>query len=134
MFERINSLVTQINDLEKQRDNHLTSICIRLHELVKNGVLTDCLVLGPHVWQIPANDSTMTDALGYVYQPALKTSQGFGVVTWKALDYLEARDNGRLEIEAESRFCINWGCMDFPRALAFRDFIKLIARVEAGEY
>lgn len=134
MFERINSCIKQINELEKQRDEHLTRICIRLYELVKSGLVADCLVLGKHVWQIPANDSTMTDALGYVYQPALKTSQGFGVVTWKALDYLEARDNGRLEIEAEFRFYIMWDCMSFPKALAIRDFQELIARVESCEY
>jgi hypothetical protein len=134
MFERINNCIKQINELEKLRDDHLTRICIRLHELVKCGLVADCLVLGKHVWQIPANDSTMTDALGYVYQPALKTSQGFGVVTWKALDYLEARDKGRLETDAESRFCIMWCCMSFPKALAIRSFQELIARVESGEY
>lgn len=134
MFVQINDLIDQIKELEKQRSTHLTSICIQLSKLVQGCLVADCLVLGKHIWQIPANDTTITDALGHVFQPALKTSQGFGVVTWKALDYLEARDNGKLEIEAESRFCILWSCMGLPRMLVLQEYEQLIARVETGEY
>lgn len=134
MFEQINSLINEIHQLEKQRHMHLTSISIHLAKLVHNGLIADCMVLGKHVWQIPANDTTMTDVLGYVYQPALKTSQGLGLVIWKALDYLDARDHDKLEIESESRFRIMWSCVGFHRLMALREYEELFSRVESGEY
>jgi hypothetical protein len=126
MFERIDELIRKIQELEKQRDTELVSICICIHRNVKRGHLPDCFILGTHVWQLPALDYTMTDALGVVYQTAIKTSEGLGVVRWKALEYLQFREENCLEEQASMYFHVYINCNSFEKALALRDFGQLL--------
>ena len=126
MFERIDELINKIKELEKQRDTDLLTICIAIHRNVKRGNLPDCFILGTHVWQLPASDISLTDALGSVYQTAIRTSEGFGIVQWQALEYLQFRDEKCLEEQASLFFRIYWNCNPFEKALILRDKEQLI--------
>ena len=88
-----------------------------MSNLSRLGLFRDSLYLGDQIWQKPASDLADCDDLGIVYQPALWTVQGYGVVVWDAAEFMQLRDEFRLAAEARSYFKPFSNCREFEKAL-----------------
>ena len=106
MLEDLDLWCLKIRQAAEVAEYAAVEIHRRIHSLVKAGYLQDSLFLGEHIWQIPASDYCDCDALGSIYQPALWTWQGYGILTWNAL--------------------LIYNCNAFEKSLIFRDHEQLL--------
>lgn len=125
-MQEFDGLCLRIRHASEIAEAAVQDIHRRIESLVRVGYLGDSLFLGEQICHRPASDLAERDDLGTVFQPALWTYQGYGIVIWGAAEFMQLRDEFRLEVEARTSFKPFGACKAFEKALVLRDHEELL--------
>lgn len=116
-MQEFDDLCLRIRHAAELAEAAVEDIHSRMGNLSRLGLFGDSLYLGKQIWQKPASDLAECEDLGIVYQPALWTIHGYGIVVWDAAEFLQLREVYRLTAEARNYFKPFCNCREFEKAL-----------------
>src|SRR5215211_7733004 len=135
--DRIKKLNYLIGHANEQCEAKVEEINSYVQLIAANGIVQEHIIIGAVLIDRAYPPEAGRPDSAIVYQAALDTRQGLGVLHWDMEDYHEARDQGRLEQESQGRFIPFAECEPLVRALLYRhveslseQLIDEIARVE----
>jgi hypothetical protein len=126
MMQEFDDLCLRIRHAAELAEAAVEDIHLRIGNLNRVGYLGNSIYLGEQIWHRPASDLAECDDLGFINQPALWTWQGYGIVNWDSAEFLQFRDEFRLEWEARNYFKAFGNCTAFEKALILRDHEQML--------